>query len=1212
MSYRKNETTKRLSEWVCIIVLCGLPAAELHAQMVTERDMSNYAEAFGLSDKKGSQQFAVRQLEWSPRGNVLWPGDRTSITYLVNNQTDQPIEVEGRVDIVAYGTRGIPGNMWLPVVFKIDDIGSIPIKVDLAAHGNQKITIKPEIPERFGGYALVFDLGEHGRYVATMLVRVQKPDMGKVQYPTFQLDAGWPHEQSEELFAMFQRLGVKGVRFGAEPRLDKPENESRQRDFARRLKWLDQYDVTVMFTVGAGDLPQPLGMPRPHLDENNVMLDTKADHVWLPEYDDYFERWVMKTAAEFGWPKGPVNAMELWNEPWEGISISGWGADMLRYRELYKRMAKGIIAARQTAGVEVLIGGAGSSSNTIDKLFCDSRMTYLDMLDFASIHYQPLAATPSVVPHWVHRKSPYGPVRCWDTESWMANSDDRIAVVIASMRAQGQSRAGGVYHGNVYHLQHYQHEGENLHVVQAWSAAASVAAAQKFIGQRDFKELLFKSGLPWVMIFDGIVKGRNEDIDALPDDGTIVVVGDLSGLYDRDRTLFRSVLGLANRQKVQKLNEAAETGNMHSKDIDQEIRKASILTGGKMVIRDGDGRFTLYDFYGNRIDSRDGAITIPLNDLGYYLRTDGSRGSFAALVEEVRHARIEGYEPVEIIAHDMTARIEDEPDVRLTITNILNRPVQGNINVQLGELNLDQPVRELALAPHETRELSFTITGGRERADNTYPLSVLVDAGEDGRVPHQEQMHVNVISKRKIAVDGELEDWKNVVPQVVSVKGISPNITEKAWLPFVRMDDYAGVGNATAYLAYDERNFYFAARIVDSSPYEGNIRFESRDDDEYYYPDEVIERKYVIRSKYTIIDGQYLSTMANPDRTGQITREVWEHIPGVRVEDLTGSSDYPHHPGKSGVISLFESPPNIGEDYGTRIQGYLHPPVTGEYTFAISGDDNCELWLSTDQDPANAKRIASVPEWTDPMVWDKYPEQESQPIQLEADKRYFIRALHKEGGGADGLTVGWLGSGIESIEYPDPPKLKWPEDVRRFTYRKNPDLPAGIGTDNVQIAFNVLPPEQKPWLMHPPGTMYKFITYWCTDYEYALNTVAESDGGGTEIYRLLAPGMPRKHHYPRQPDSPIDGGPVKSATLVTLRDGNTRIVEAAIPWSELNMVKHRLDNGDNVKFSFRVNDNAGPSYELAAGRSVSKQNSGAFHNDWVTSWANELEFAFEQ
>ncbi|MGQ9525838.1 MAG: hypothetical protein ACUVTZ_13515, partial [Armatimonadota bacterium] len=111
---------------------------------------------------------------------------------------------------------------------------------------------------------------------------------------------------------------------------------------------------------------------------------------------------------------------------------------------------------------------------------------------------------------------------------------------------------------------------------------------------------------------------------------------------------------------------------------------------------------------------------------------------------------------------------------------------------------------------------------------------------------------------------------------------------------------------------------------------------------------------------------------------------------------------------------------------------------------------------------------------------------------------------------------------------------------------------------------------------------------------------------------LLAPGRPRTNFYPRQPKAQFDGGPVKHGRLAVRREGGKRIVEAFLPWSVIPDVKKRLDAGQTVKFSFRVNDNGGPALELAAGRSVSKENPPAFHNDWTTHWANEVEFAFDR
>ena len=69
---------------------------------------------------------------------------------------------------------------------------------------------------------------------------------------------------------------------------------------------------------------------------------------------------------------------------------------------------------------------------------------------------------------------------------------------------------------------------------------------------------------------------------------------------------------------------------------------------------------------------------------------------------------------------------------------------------------------------------------------------------------------------------------------------------------------------------------------------------------------------------------------------------------------------------------------------------------------------------------------------------------------------------------------------------------------------------------------DVLPRERKQFTPNPPGTMPDYTISPDTDYEYALNDVAPAFGGGTELWRMLVPGMPRKQFYPRQPKWPGD------------------------------------------------------------------------------------------
>jgi hypothetical protein len=145
---------------------------------------------------------------------------------------------------------------------------------------------------------------------------------------------------------------------------------------------------------------------------------------------------------------------------------------------------------------------------------------------------------------------------------------------------------------------------------------------------------------------------------------------------------------------------------------------------------------------------------------------------------------------------------------------------------------------------------------------------------------------------------------------------------------------------------------------------------------------------------------------------GSILCEYWMGISGQAVSDLTSSPDYPGNPSSIEYRTSFEIPLNWADYYGTRMRGYLHPPATGNYTFWIASDDNSELWLSTNEDPANKTLIANVPGWTNSREWYTYSSQQSLPITLTDGRMYYIEALQKEGSGGDNLAVTWEGGGI--------------------------------------------------------------------------------------------------------------------------------------------------------------------------------------------------------
>lgn len=142
--------------------------------------------------------------------------------------------------------------------------------------------------------------------------------------------------------------------------------------------------------------------------------------------------------------------------------------------------------------------------------------------------------------------------------------------------------------------------------------------------------------------------------------------------------------------------------------------------------------------------------------------------------------------------------------------------------------------------------------------------------------------------------------------------------------------------------------------------------------------------------------------------TGSITREWWSNAPGTRIADIPTY----RKPAGSVEINKFECPINWADDYGQRVRGYLYPPATGDYTFWIASDDASELRLSSDAFPFNKKRLCGVSGWTPSRAWDNNPEQKSKSITLQAGRKCYIEALHKEGGGGDNLAVAWQGPGI--------------------------------------------------------------------------------------------------------------------------------------------------------------------------------------------------------
>ncbi|MDZ7744162.1 MAG: PA14 domain-containing protein [Candidatus Saccharibacteria bacterium] len=198
----------------------------------------------------------------------------------------------------------------------------------------------------------------------------------------------------------------------------------------------------------------------------------------------------------------------------------------------------------------------------------------------------------------------------------------------------------------------------------------------------------------------------------------------------------------------------------------------------------------------------------------------------------------------------------------------------------------------------------------------------------------------------------------------------------------------------------------------------------------------------VHNEEYTLFSG---GSACDPSETAYY--EKYDGINGTALSELYSSPNFPSNPSSTQILSgiNLSSPINIDDNFGARVSALLCPPDSGEYIFYVTGDDETELRLSTDTNPANVSVIASVPTWAPANNWTTFPEQTSEPVNLLADTYYYIEVNYKEGSGGDHGQIGWM--------LPDG-TLERPIVSNRYSQPSESDVVTDIGSDSFTIELN--------------------------------------------------------------------------------------------------------------------------------------------------------------
>ncbi len=111
------------------------------------------------------------------------------------------------------------------------------------------------------------------------------------------------------------------------------------------------------------------------------------------------------------------------------------------------------------------------------------------------------------------------------------------------------------------------------------------------------------------------------------------------------------------------------------------------------------------------------------------------------------------------------------------------------------------------------------------------------------------------------------------------------------------------------------------------------------------------------------------------------------------------------------------------DNYVAKFYGWVTVPYTGDYQFHYACDDYGMLYVSQDEEMANAVEVAYVDGWAAIDEWNKYPTQHSEVMKLKAGQVMAVMAFFQEAGGGDNMDIGWTGPAPLSSDITNPTYL---------------------------------------------------------------------------------------------------------------------------------------------------------------------------------------------
>lgn len=147
-----------------------------------------------------------------------------------------------------------------------------------------------------------------------------------------------------------------------------------------------------------------------------------------------------------------------------------------------------------------------------------------------------------------------------------------------------------------------------------------------------------------------------------------------------------------------------------------------------------------------------------------------------------------------------------------------------------------------------------------------------------------------------------------------------------------------------------------------------------------------------------------------PGAQGSVQWQCWRNLYYFSLEELTAYEFFPQRPEVERTIYKLDAPINFDNYFGARMAGYIKVPVTDTVQFNITCNELGAFYLSTDDSPTNLQRLAYTNAATGISEHDKYPEQTSSKVLLQADQFYYFEILYVDRSWSDHCRLHWKAS----------------------------------------------------------------------------------------------------------------------------------------------------------------------------------------------------------